>query len=141
MKPSKEILTTIGFLWLRILMGIGIATHGYSKIFSGEELGEGVRKLAGYIESMGLPLPYLSAWLAAISEFLGGILIAIGFGTRISALFVFITMTVAAFIAHKSDPFAKKELALAYWTIAGALILTGPGIFSLDGILWKKKKQ
>jgi len=36
-------------------------------------------------------------------------------------------MSVAAFVAHAGDPLTKRELALAYWTISGALFLTGPG--------------
>lgn len=140
MRSIKELAGIAGLVWLRVLMGIGIATHGYSKIFGGEKFGEGVKKLASFVESLGLPLPFLLAWLAAISEFLGGILVVIGFLTRVSALFIFITMSVAAFVAHANDPFSKKELALAYWTIAGTLVLTGAGVFSLDNIICKKKK-
>ncbi len=136
----KERLIAVGLLWLRILMGIGISYHGYGKIFGGANFGEGVKKLAGFTQSMGFPLPYFFAWLAALSEFLGGILIVGGFGTRIGAFFVFVTMTVAAFMAHANDPFKIKELALCYWTMAGTLILTGGGAFSFDAIIWKKKK-
>jgi putative oxidoreductase len=50
-------------------------------------------------------------------------------------------MSVAAFMAHHDDPFSAKELALAYWTIAAALILTGPGDFSLDRFISKKKRR
>lgn len=140
MKSGKEILISIGLLWLRVLMGVGMTYHGYGKIFGGGKFAEGVNNLVGFAQSKGFPLPHFFAWLAALSEFLGGILIVIGFGTRISAFFVFVTMTVAAFIAHANDPFKVKELALAYWTIAGTLILTGSGTFSLDCIIWKKKK-
>ncbi|MBI4341234.1 MAG: DoxX family protein, partial [Candidatus Omnitrophica bacterium] len=110
----------LGLLWLRILMGAGIAYHGYGKIFGGY-----LEKFAEGIAEMGFPLPMVFAWAAALSEFLGGLCVALGFQTRIAAAFVFATMTVAAFIRHAADPLNVKELALAYWTIAGALILTG----------------
>ena len=45
---------------------------------------------------------------------------------------VFAVMTVAAFVRHAGDALAVKELALAYWTVSGALILLGAGRFSLD---------
>ena len=48
-------------------------------------------------------------------------------------------MTVAAFVAHAADPFKVKELALAYWTMAGTLMCTGGGSVSLDRMFFKTK--
>ncbi|OGX24171.1 MAG: hypothetical protein A2787_03550 [Omnitrophica WOR_2 bacterium RIFCSPHIGHO2_01_FULL_48_9] len=134
MKDSSGTLLHLGLLWLRILMGAGIAYHGYGKVFGGHitMLTEGVTK-------MGLPFPEIMAWAAALSEFLGGICIALGLFTRPAAFFIFITMSVAAFVVHKADPLNIKELALAYWTMAGLLILTGGGKFSIEAILQGKK--
>ena len=118
----------VGLLWLRVLMGLGISMfHGYGKVFGGrmEQFADGAAK-------MGFPAPDLFAWGAALSEFLGGILIALGIGTRIAAFFVFCTMTVAAFVRHADDPVDVKELALIYGVIAMAILLLGPGRFSLD---------
>ncbi len=123
----KENALSVGLLWLRVLMGFGIAYHGYGKIFGGD-----LAMLTEGLVKMGMPAPQLLGWLAALSEFLGGICIALGLGTRIAAFFVFFTMSVAAFRAHAADPFQVKELALAYWTMAGTLIFTGGGLFSLD---------
>lgn len=122
-----------GILLLRVLMGLGISLfHGYGKVFGGrmEQFTEGVAK-------MGFPMPDVFAWAGALSEFLGGILIALGLGTRIAAFFVFSTMAVAAFIRHASDPFDVKELALLYGTVAMAIVLIGPGRFSLDHLICK----
>ena len=103
-------LSSLGLLWLRVLMGSSIAVHGYQKIFGG-----GVETFASFVETLGLPFPLAAAWVAALSEFVGGILIVLGLGTRFAALLIFGTMTVAAFVAHASDPFSTKELALAFW--------------------------
>jgi putative oxidoreductase len=84
------------------------------------------------VAKMGFPMPSFFAWASALSEFLGGILIALGLGTRIAAFFVFINMSVAAFIRHAADPFDVKEMALTYWVMAMTLMLTGPSFFSLD---------
>jgi len=97
---GKERFQAIGLLWLRVLMGLGIASHGYQKIFGGY-----VAKLAEGVAQMGFPVPILFAWAAALSEFAGGLLVALGLGTRIAALFVFFTMSVAVFLHHASVPF------------------------------------
>jgi putative oxidoreductase len=130
----KQRLADVGLLWLRVLMGLGIMTHGYPKVFGGR-----VQGLAKGVAEMGLPMPELMAWAAALSEFVGGLLVVIGLATRPAAFLILVTMTVAAFIAHGADPLSKKELALAYWTIAGTLVLTGAGPFALDHyVRWGK---
>lgn len=131
-------IASLGLLWLRVLVGAGIAYHGYGKVF-----GSHLAQLADGIGKMGFPMPEVFAWMSALTEFGGGILIALGLATRLAAFLLFINMSVAAFIAHAYDPFEKKELALAYWTIAGALIMLGGGRFSLDALIlraWTKKK-
>lgn len=134
MRQTVGWLQDIGLLWLRILMGLGIASHGYQKILGGH-----VAQFAEGVAQMGLPIPLVFAWAAALSEFLGGILVALGVGTRVAALSVFMTMSVAAFVHHAKDPFQVKELALAYWTMAGALVWFGGGGLSLGRFLRKKK--
>jgi len=123
----KEKLRDTGLLWLRLLAGSGIAYHGYGKVFGGH-----VERLTEGVAAMGFPMPAFFALAAALSEFAGGLLLIAGLGTRYAAGFIFVTMSVAAFMAHAADPFQKKELALAYWTIAGALVMTGGGRWSLD---------
>ena len=117
MNLLRENLLALGLCWLRILMGLGIAYHGYGKVFGGR-----MDRFAEGVANMGLPLPDILAWAAVL---------------------VFATMSVAAFIRHAPDPFKVKELAVAYWTIAGALALTGPGQWSLDELFcrWSSKRR
>ncbi len=129
----KHRLSSVGLLWLRVLMGTTIAWHGYVKIFGGY-----MAKFAQGVAEMGFPAPQLFAWLAAFSEFGGGILIVLGLGTRAAAAAVFFTMAVAFFIRHAADAFQVKELAMLYGVMAGTLILTGPGRFSLDALFFCK---
>ncbi|MFT5387494.1 MAG: putative oxidoreductase [Candidatus Omnitrophota bacterium] len=129
----KELSADLEILFLRVLMGCGIAYHGYGKVF-----GTKIDRFTEGVASMGFPLPGLIQWIASLSEFVGGICIVLGLFTRPSALLMFVTMALAAFIKHGDDPFKRKELALAYWRISGALMGLGATRFSLD--YWIQKK-
>lgn len=124
-----------GLLVLRLGMGLVMAYHGYMKVFHGQR-----EMLMQGLVQWGWPKPGLFSWLAALSEFLGGILIALGLFTRVGAFFVLFTMTVAFFKAHGHSFEKGGELAYLYGIVALALILTGGGCcVSLDSKLCKKK--
>ena len=125
-------VTDFGLFWLRVLAGLGMVYHGYGKVF-GDMSG-----LIKGVEAMGFPYPAVFAWAAAMAEFAGGIMLVVGLCTRSAATLIFITMSVAAFVTHGGDPFSKKELALAYWTMAGALVFTGAGKISIDHLIYRK---
>jgi len=118
-----------GLLILRLFAGLSIAlAHGLHKWPPSE----------GFIErtaDMGFPAPALFAWLAALSEFVGGLLIALGLATRPTALFAGITVGVAAFLRHAEDPYSGKEKALLFFFIFLFLFITGSGKYSFDRLI------
>ena len=124
--------TDVGLLVLRLGIGLTMAlAHGLGKLPPSEGF---VQATAG----MGFPLPAVFAWAAALSEFLGGLLIAVGLLTRPAALALAFTMAVARFVQHGSDPFGDGELALVYLVAALALVFTGAGRYALDRVLWRQ---
>ena len=132
----RENLASVGLLFLRVLAGAGIAYHGYGKVFGGH-----MSQMAEGVAALGFPSPLFFAWAASLSEFAGGICLVLGLGSRVAALMIFFTMTVAAFMTHAEDPLKVKELALAYWAISGALVLTGPGSLAFDRFLFPNKER
>lgn len=130
---NKDKWLDLGLLWLRVLVGLGIAYHGYGKVIGGQ-----VNGLAAGLAQEGLPMPQVLAWAAALSEFAGGLCVASGLLTRAGAFFIFCTMSVALFVHHAKDPWRVKELAFLYWSASSALVLTGAGRFSLDKRLFGK---
>ena len=128
----RKHLVDLGMLWLRVLTGLGIMTHGYRKIFSGNMDG-----FANGVADLVFPLPEFFAWLAALSEFAGGWMLVLGLGTRIAAVFLMGTMFVAAFLQHAGDSFGAREKSLMYLTMAGTVGIVGPGKFSLDHLIVK----
>src|SRR5262245_13710552 len=88
----------LALLLLR-LAGLGLAlAHGWGKI-ERFATGQGGR-LVESVAKLGFPQPELFAWAAALSEFVGGLLVTLGLGTRVAAGFAAFTMGVAAFARH-----------------------------------------
>lgn len=125
--------TDLGLLILRLGVGLSLAfAHGLGKLPPKPGFVDGVAE-------MGFPLPALFAWAAGLSEFVGGLLLALGLLTRPAAFFVACTMAVAFFIRHGDDPFADAEKALVYLVVALALMVAGAGRYALDRFLRRER--
>lgn len=74
----------------------------------------------------------ISLLLAAIAETIFPLLIIIGFQTRLASIPVIITMIVAAFVHHASDPLATKEKPLLFLFGFITIALIGAGKYSID---------
>jgi putative oxidoreductase len=123
----KDRFTDLGLLWLRALAGAGFMYHGWMKLTV-----IGVSTFAAKaVEPMGFPVPIVFAWLAVLSEFVGGFFLVLGLWPRIAAIFTASVVGVAAFNAHAADPFEKKELALVYLVMASSIFILGPGKFAV----------
>jgi putative oxidoreductase len=111
---------------LRVFAGASLSlAHGLGKLPPSP-------RFVATVDRLGFPEPELFAWAAGLSETVGGALLALGLLTRPSALFVAITMAVAAFGLHGPDPFADKEHALLFAVIALVFLVRGAGRWSLD---------
>jgi putative oxidoreductase len=130
--PSAEAL---GLALVRFGFGISLSfAHGLGKLTNAEGFVAGLAK-------NGFPAASLFGWAAILSEFVGGLLLAFGLLSRVAALFVLGTMGVAAFYVHAADPYQRKELALAYALVAIAVLVAGPGRFSLDALLFGQRPR
>jgi len=115
----------LGLLFLRLSFSGMLLTHGIPKL---------INLIQGDI-AFGDPLGLgstVSLILAVIGEAICPILIILGVKTRIAAIPTIITMAVAAFVIHGSDPLRTKELALLYLFGFIAIALLGSGRFSLN---------
>ncbi|KGK28891.1 DoxX family protein [Cellulophaga baltica] len=123
---QKKLFNEIGLALLRIVPSVMMITiHGIPKF---QNLIAGKMKFSDPIGIGEAP----SLFLAVIGELVCPILIILGFKTRWAALPAAITMGVAAFIKHGSDPLATKELALLYLTFFLVIMFVGPGKYSFD---------
>jgi putative oxidoreductase len=126
----------LALLLVRLVVGAAFMHHGYGKI-------------QHPITWMGPQSDYPGFFqaLSAISEFIGGAALVLGFLTRISAFGIICNMSVAVHLhmIKLGDPFVNTtggssyELALAFLVIGVLFFITGPGKYSLDQLIfWKK---
>jgi len=94
---------------------------------------------AGFLASMNVPFPHISAFLAMLAEIGVVFLVSIGLFTRIFAIPGMIVMLVAIFKVHWVNGFVAAnngfEIPLYYLLMLFALFIMGPGAFSVDGII------
>ncbi|MEZ5307813.1 MAG: DoxX family protein [Pyrinomonadaceae bacterium] len=126
-------LANLGTTLLRVFAGLSMMfAHGLGKI-------QDPSGVIGGATKMGFPLPTVFGWAAAISEFAGAGMLALGLATRLSSFFVAFTMAVAFLGVHVSDPFEKQEKALLYLFIALLYLFKGAGDWSVDALITNKK--
>ncbi len=146
----------VGLLLLRAGAGVTLMAHGYPKLFGGpgkeppkaaEVLGPnfppaveqgGPAAFAKALESMGVPAPEVSAVLAGLAEFGGGLALLLGAFTVPAGVVVAANMAIASRKAHGPQGFygtGGYEFAALLGVVGGALALTGPGAISVDRLL------
>ena len=92
-----------GLLVLRVGFGLSLAlAHGLPKLLD-------LSSFIASVEKRGIPFAELSAPFAALSEFVGGLLLALGWFTRPAALAILSTMLVVLLHVHLHDPFKKSR--------------------------------
>lgn len=132
---ARASLNSLGLLALRLgVGGMLLFQHGLPKLLSFSE------KVGTFADPIGVGRA-ASLTLAIFAEAVCSGLIMLGLGTRAAAIPVAVTMLVAAFAVHGDDPFEKKELALLYLVPALTLIAAGPGRWSLDALVGRRKKR
>lgn len=130
-------MADIGLFILRAVIGLLLAGHGAQKLF-GSFGGYGLKGTGGWLGSLGLRPGGLWAFLAGISEFGGGILLALGLLTPLGAVAIIAAMLMAVLLAHRQSLWVTEggmEYNLVLMAAAVALIFTGPGSYSLDAVL------
>ncbi|HSS01923.1 MAG TPA: DoxX family protein [Kofleriaceae bacterium] len=96
---------------LRLLVGFGLAAHGYAK------LTRGVSFFAATLAAMDIPAPTTTAWLTTLLELVGGIAILLGAYVAPLALPFIAIMLTAMLGVHL--PYGFSSIKLKAITAAG----------------------
>lgn len=133
-------LINFSSLIIRLFIGVCFVVHGLGKLGI---VGSGnMQGFEGWLKSLGLPFAALQARMAMLCEIVGGVMITLGLFTRVGALLCFAIMIVAALIGHKGGGYLitnnppGNEYTLNLAAILMVIILLGPGVYSLDALLF-----
>ncbi len=115
---------SVGLLVLRLAAAYVLISSGAAKLFGNMDM------FTGMVGRLGFPAPALFAYAAALTEFVGGILLALGLWTCFVAPLVAIVMLVALFGVHK-EILPSGMGAFFLLAIAIALSFIGSGRYSV----------
>lgn len=119
-------------LLLRVAFGLTMAAHGYAKVFKGGKLAG----TAGWFDSIGMKPGAMHARLAAGTEILAGLGLALGLLTTFSSMGFVGLMLVAGYVVHRDNGFFIVGEGWEYTFIlavaAVGIAMLGPGEWSID---------
>lgn len=127
---AQDTLALIG----RVLLAALFVPAGFGKLM-------GFAGTVGYISSVGAPLPQVAAVIAIVVELGLGLLLLVGFKTRVSAIVLAIFTVAAAVMFHNywampaDKAFVNQLMFFKNIAIAGGLLAFaafGAGRFSID---------
>ena len=116
---------------LRLILGGSLIAHGVAKF-------QDIAGTAGFFGSVGIPAPGAMAWVVALLEVGGGLLLIAGALTAVVTSLLIANMLVAMFTVHWENGFfftnQPPGVEVNVLFIAGllALLLGGPGPLSVD---------
>lgn len=123
-------------LLLRCGLAIVFIYHGYPKLFGSTE------KFIEAFQTLGLPAYFV--YVSGVIECFGGLAIALGFLTPVVGVILLLEMAVAMWKYNFNEGIyavREYELPLILGLASLALATTGAGIFSLDYVIFGKRKK
>ena len=129
---AAERLSFLGPTLARLTLGVVFIGTGWGKLHS-------LDKVTGFFTELGIPAPGFNAVLCASAEFVCGTLLLIGLLSRLAAIPLIVSMTVAILTAKIGDVHGVSDLlGFEEWTyivLAVWIAVAGAGPLSLDRLL------
>jgi putative oxidoreductase len=136
--PSAARLSA-GLAALRVIVGTVFLAHGAQKLFV-----YGLGGVSGAFGGMGVPLAGIAGPGVAFLEFFGGIALLLGLFTRIASVGLASVMLGAIAFVHLTGGFFAPEgveFVLTLLAAAALFAITGPGGYSLDALIARRRVQ
>lgn len=137
---KKAQLREAGILILRTGIGLMLVLRGYPKVFGGPEqwieVGESMQYIGAEIAPMFL------GFIIGIAELFGGVLLLAGL-FFVPALIVLLLLMIVATVEHigTGRDFLTISHSIELGIVFLSLILTGPGKYSVDNSINKRRRR
>jgi putative oxidoreductase len=132
-----------GIALLRLAIGFVFVVHGAGKLLGVGPFATSLDQFAGFLGTLGVPLPTLFAFVVAVVEAVGGLFVLVGFLTRFAAAAIAVNMLVATLLVHLPNGFAASdggyEYTLTLFLVSLSLVLLGSGAFSVERIAFGRE--
>jgi putative oxidoreductase len=138
MQPRTSLWIDRGLLLARFAVGLVFVMHGGQKLFV-----LGYPAVTGFMASLGLPFPAVSAALLIAAELGGGLALMLGAFTRLTAAVIAFDMAVATVTVHLAHGFFLPqgyEFSLLLMLLGAAFVMTGAGAYSADA-WWSRRHR
>lgn len=137
--PAPLVIINLALFIMRVGIGILTIGHGFPKIMGGIPMW---KSLGTFVYPLGIHfLPIMWGFLGACTEFLGGIALTLGFGTRIASLSLMLMMFVAVmWHLDRGDSYNIYSFPLSLIIVFFAYFLIGSGAYSIDSIMRKRRQ-
>ncbi len=120
----------LGLTIVRIFLGITIIPYGM-ELFQAEAM----TGYSSWLTDKSVPLPVFMAYVGKVAELLGGFFLIFGLFTRLSSLFLIITMAVITFVMSGGSTTDYTFMLLLLFTV---YLFAGGGKYSIDALIEKR---
>lgn len=134
-KCSNQLTSFAPFV-LRVAVGAIFVMHGWMKLEGG------IGGTAGFLGSLGFPMPAVFAMILIAAEVIGGAFLVLGLYTHLAAKILLVIPVVAFLTFHATKGFFVNaggyEFVMLIFAATFAVMVLGPGRWSLDSALRKR---
>lgn len=118
----------LAILFLRIAVGVIFIAAGWGKL-------TGIEGTQEFFSAIGIPAASLMAFVVAIVEFFGGLMVLAGLYLRVPSLLLAFVMVIAIITVKLDQGFIAMRIDLALLMMSLALFILGSGKISFEHLL------
>ena len=126
---SKETILAL----VRMLIGIFLIYHG-SEVFDPAKMED----YATWIPDLKTGSPLFVSYLGKAFELIGGLLLLLGFLTRIACVIILLTFLMITFFAGEGRVFMEEQYPFLFCIFATLFFFAGAGKWSIDKLVFGK---
>jgi putative oxidoreductase len=144
-KFHRLFVRMMNFLQSPFLLAIRLY-WGWQFFETGKGKLENIQRVVQFFQTLNIPMPEANAWIVAIMECSGGLLLMAGLGSRLVAFALAFDMVIAYITADSdavkavftdSDKFVQAA-PFPFLLMTLTVLAFGAGVFSLDWLIGRK---